>query len=253
MNGHAVLRCRSRTLVRQWRLIVPVATPLLVASLCLSPGFITVSYKACLALLCIKKIWKMRLLLLSLPFRISQTRFCSLRLPFQLKPLYAQGVCEIPVNVLLSLDVFCPSEYPLLPPAVKVVGTVGLSDSALSKLQSNIAAVIDSCQKDHVIFPLIECCRDFISSNVPSVDCSICFDAFQTEDQVYRSRCNHFFHKECLVGYHNNLLNTHKNQIAALLVKNPYCPRDMRPQLKFPCPVCKTELPSMVDIPESYI
>eukprot|EP00108_Taenia_solium_P004441 TsM_000200100 transcript=TsM_000200100 gene=TsM_000200100 len=178
----------------------------------------------------------------------TETTLCICDHGINLNIMVTPGVCVFPVNVLLGLDVFCPLEYPLLPPAVKVVGPVGLSDSALSKLQSNIAAVIDSCEKDYVIFPLIECCRYFISSNIPSVDCSICFDAFQTEEEVQRSRCNHFFHKECLSQYHNNLLNTYKNEMAALLAKNPFCPKELQPKLK---PLqCK---PSKVSFRRVYI
>lgn len=64
------------------------------------------------------------------------------------------------------------------------------------------------------------------------MDCSICLDSFRTEDEVYRSCCNHFFHKGCLSEYHSNLLKTHAIELAGILAKNPYCPKDMRPQLR---------------------
>ncbi|EUB63519.1 hypothetical protein EGR_01601 [Echinococcus granulosus] len=90
----------------------------------------------------------------------AETTLCPSNDGINLNILVTPGVCEIPSRCILSLrgifSLTCYSQYPLLPPVVKVVGTVGLSDSALSKLQLNIAAVIDSCQKDHVIFPLIE-------------------------------------------------------------------------------------------------
>ncbi|VDK82921.1 unnamed protein product [Dibothriocephalus latus] len=95
---------------------------------------------------------------------------------------------------------------------------------------------------------LHECCREFIASNIPSIDCAICFDAFQREEDVYRSRCDHFFHKECIFTYHMNLTEEYSRDLAEILSKNPHCPLDFRPKLKFPCPLCKTNLPQVVRI-----
>ncbi|VDD74419.1 unnamed protein product [Mesocestoides corti] len=143
------------------------------------------------------------------------------------------GVSNVPVNVLFALKIFCPLKYPSVSPVVTISDPVGLSDSALSDLQSDIAAIIESHETELVIFPLIECCRDFISGNIPSVDCSICFDAFQTESDVYRSRCNHFFHKACISAYHDSFRNAHNHEMALLLAKNPHCPKEMRPKGAF--------------------
>uniref|UniRef100_A0A5K3ESP9 RING-type domain-containing protein n=1 Tax=Mesocestoides corti TaxID=53468 RepID=A0A5K3ESP9_MESCO len=162
------------------------------------------------------------------------------------------GVSNVPVNVLFALKIFCPLKYPSVSPVVTISDPVGLSDSALSDLQSDIAAIIESHETELVIFPLIECCRDFISGNIPSVDCSICFDAFQTESDVYRSRCNHFFHKACISAYHDSFRNAHNHEMALLLAKNPHCPKEMRPKFEFLCPLCKTILHPAVDLPEDF-
>ncbi|KAM7541198.1 hypothetical protein Aperf_G00000037606 [Anoplocephala perfoliata] len=175
--------------------------------------------------------------------------------------LLVPGVIGVPVNVCLKLRVFLSPkvffivnkyfQYPRVSPVAELHDPVGLSDSDLTKLKTAIQEVIRSLAGDCVIFPLIDCCREFISNNIPSVECSICLDGFQTEEEVYRSQCNHFFHKNCLSEYHSSLFNIHETELCAILEKNPHCPKKMRPVLKFPCPLCKTELSPLIDVPKS--
>nr|CDS33196.2 hypothetical transcript [Hymenolepis microstoma] len=143
--------------------------------------------------------------------------------------------------------------YPRISPLFELLDPVGLSDPDLAKLESEIKEVLHSLIGECVIFSVVDCCREFISSNIPSVDCSICFEGFQREEDVNRSICNHFFHNLCLSDYHKNLLNTYQSELVAILAKNPHCPKEMRPVLKFPCPLCKTELPPLIGVPSDCV
>ncbi|VDL60082.1 unnamed protein product [Hymenolepis diminuta] len=146
--------------------------------------------------------------------------------------LVTPGVVGGPVNVCFKLRVLISSEYPRISPLVELLDPVGISDSDLSKLESDIKDVLHSSAGEYVIFSLIDFCREFVSSNIPSVDCSICFENFQREEDVNRSFCNHFFHNKCLLDYHNNLLSTYQSELGAILEKNPHCPKEMRPILR---------------------
>ncbi|KAM3176212.1 hypothetical protein ACTXT7_006944 [Hymenolepis weldensis] len=146
--------------------------------------------------------------------------------------LVTPGVVGGPVNVCFELRVLISPEYPRVSPLVELLDPVGLSDSDLTKLESDIKDVLHSFAGECVIFSLIDFCREFVSSNIPSVDCSICFEDFQREEDVNRSLCNHFFHNTCLLNYHSSLLSTYQSELGVILEKNPHCPKEMRPVLR---------------------
>nr|VZI39630.1 unnamed protein product [Spirometra erinaceieuropaei] len=150
------------------------------------------------------------------------------------------------VQVSVQLNIFCPVTYPSEAPTFSLRNALGLSDIDVEQLHNLLVSIIEASRGDLVLFPLIECCREFVASNTPSIDCAICFEAFQQEEDVYRSPCDHFFHKKCISTYHTNLADEYSHELAEILSKNPHCPPDIRPELKFPCPLCKTNLQQFV-------
>ena len=67
--------------------------------------------------------------------------------------------------------------------------------------------------------------------------CSVCLDLLNNKEDIYKTKCNHIFHKGCLkiwIKSNNKNLSCHKcNLSRKCFSKNSIC------QINFTCPLCR--------------
>ncbi|CAH8567413.1 unnamed protein product [Schistosoma bovis] len=153
-----------------------------------------------------------------------------------------------PVNkfIKFNLNLNVTLKYPIESPTVSVECVHGLKEKDIAKLLSLLRDLTLERHGDPVIFDLVDFCREFISSNIPTVECAICLNCFQNESDVYCTTNFHYFHTYCIGEYMNRRRVEYEEEISELKAKGPYTEF---PPLEIPCPLCRAEfLPFSEDL-----
>ncbi|KAH8870142.1 E3 ubiquitin-protein ligase [Schistosoma japonicum] len=94
-------------------------------------------------------------------------------------------------------------KYPTESPTISIECVHGLKEKDISNLLSYLKELISERKGDPVLFDLVDFCREFISSNIPTVECAICLNYFRNEADVYCTTNFHYFHNYCIGEYVN--------------------------------------------------
>ncbi|CAL8095756.1 unnamed protein product [Calicophoron daubneyi] len=140
--------------------------------------------------------------------------------------------------IQFTLTIHCDSQYPLKPPKTSIDNVHGLKDSDVGELNQILQQLGEERKGSPVLFEIIDFCREFIASNVPTVSCTICLAGFDREEEAYVTPAFHYFHKVCIGKYLLQRELDYRQETSDLLAKDPYA--DV-PALRFPCPVCQVE------------
>ncbi|CAH8567402.1 unnamed protein product [Schistosoma bovis] len=129
-----------------------------------------------------------------------------------------------PVNkfIKFNLNLNVTLKYPIESPTVSVECVHGLKEKDIAKLLSLLRDLTLERHGDPVIFDLVDFCREFISSNIPTVECAICLNCFQNESDVYCTTNFHYFHTYCIGEYMNRRRVEYEEEISELKAKGPY-------------------------------
>ncbi|CAH8565711.1 unnamed protein product [Schistosoma margrebowiei] len=140
--------------------------------------------------------------------------------------------------IKFNLNLNVTLKYPIESPTVSVECVHGLKEKDIAKLLSLLRDLTMERNGDPVIFDLVDFCREFISSNIPTVECAICLKYFQNESDVYCTTNFHYFHTYCIGEYMNRRRVEYEEEISELKTKGPYTEF---PPLEVPCPLCRAE------------
>ncbi|KAF7252143.1 hypothetical protein EG68_09005 [Paragonimus skrjabini miyazakii] len=143
------------------------------------------------------------------------------------------------INVTFTLHIECSSQYPLESPRLSISHVHGLNSRDIMGLEMSLDDLIKERRGEHILFEVVDFCREFIANNIPTVDCAICLQGFKTEDEVYRTLQFHYFHKLCVGKYMLQQELDHTKVIYELHAKDPFC---KLPVLFITCPVCRVEV-----------
>merc|ERR1712156_59636 len=139
--------------------------------------------------------------------------------------------------VSLNLVVTLTEDYPSSPPTLGVRNPRGLDEAAVAGLLADMNTRCEEYCGCPVLFELIEMAREFLTKrNVPVVRCIICLFSLQEEDEIIKTECLHFFHKQCLGRYITNMQETYQEQKEELLAQNSNVTVN---KFQLTCPVCR--------------
>ncbi|KAH8870138.1 E3 ubiquitin-protein ligase RNF25 [Schistosoma japonicum] len=129
-------------------------------------------------------------------------------------------------------------KYPTESPTISIECVHGLKEKDISNLLSYLKELISERKGDPVLFDLVDFCREFISSNIPTVECAICLNYFRNEADVYCTTNFHYFHNYCIGEYVNRKRIEYEREVSEL---NTKCPYTESPPLELLCPLCHAE------------
>ncbi|TPP62668.1 E3 ubiquitin-protein ligase RNF25 [Fasciola gigantica] len=127
-----------------------------------------------------------------------------------------------PGLVDLKVRIRCGSKYPEEPPEISLKNIHGLSVGDQNKLRNLLEELVQCRKSEPVLFDIVDFCREFISKNVPSIECAICLTGFTDESQVYVTSEYHYFHKVCIGEYMAQREVDFHRELEELLSKDPY-------------------------------
>ncbi|CAH8858392.1 unnamed protein product [Trichobilharzia szidati] len=140
--------------------------------------------------------------------------------------------------IQFNLKVVFTSKYPVESPVVSIECVHGLKEKDTGKLLSLLKELIMERKGDPVLFDLVDFCREYISSNIPTVECAICLQNFRDEIDVYCTPNFHYFHTHCIGEYMGQRQADYEEERQELQTK---CPYNEFPPLQIPCPLCRSE------------
>ncbi|CAH8511405.1 unnamed protein product [Schistosoma turkestanicum] len=141
--------------------------------------------------------------------------------------------------IKFNLKVKFSLKYPKESPTISIECVHGLKEKDVAKLSSLLEELTLERNGDPVLFDLVDFSREFISSNIPTVECAICLNLFRNESDVYCTTNFHYFHTYCVGEYMNRKRVEYEEEISELQTK---CPYNNYPPFEVPCPLCRAEL-----------
>lgn len=145
--------------------------------------------------------------------------------------------------VCITLQIRPGSEYPEVKPDFKLKGPRGLDDSGIEAIERSVAAKLDECVGQPVVFDLIDLIREQLTeSNLPTGQCVICLYGFKDGDEFTKTGCYHYFHNNCLGIWLTNARKNFDEEQAKL----PNWQRDAKPFITS-CPVCREPIDAQVE------
>jgi hypothetical protein len=96
-----------------------------------------------------------------------------------------------------------PSTYPDLDsPKITLCRSRGLTDEQLNELNSLIYSCLELNFGSCVLYECIELIHSKLSSyEIPTEACAICLTLITNRNDVIKTNCHHFYHKNCLKSY----------------------------------------------------
>lgn len=96
-----------------------------------------------------------------------------------------------------------PSTYPDFDsPKIILCRSRGLTDEQLNELHSSISSCLELNSGSCVLYDCIELIRSKLSSyELPHEACAICLSLIENRNDIIKTNCYHFYHKDCLASY----------------------------------------------------
>jgi len=96
-----------------------------------------------------------------------------------------------------------PSTYPDMDsPKITLYRPRGLTDEQLNELNSSISSCLEFNSGSCVLYECIELIRSKLSSyELPHEACAICLTLIDHRNDIIKTNCHHFYHKDCLASY----------------------------------------------------
>jgi len=99
-----------------------------------------------------------------------------------------------------------PATYPEhSSPKITLCQSRGLTDEQLTELKELIQSCLELNTGSCVLYECIESIRSKLSSyELPTEACAICLTMITDRNEIIRTNCHHFYHKDCLSSYVEN-------------------------------------------------
>jgi len=96
-----------------------------------------------------------------------------------------------------------PSTYPDIDsPKITLCRSRGLTDEQLNELNISISSCLELNSGSSVLYECIELIRSKLSSyELPHEACAICLTLINNRNDIIKTNCHHFYHKNCLSSY----------------------------------------------------
>lgn len=96
-----------------------------------------------------------------------------------------------------------PSTYPDIDsPKIILSRSRGLTDEQLNELNSSISSCLELNSGTCVLYECIELIRSKLSSyELPHEACAICLTLIDNRNDIIKTNCHHFYHRNCLSPY----------------------------------------------------
>ncbi|CAF2542905.1 unnamed protein product [Rotaria sp. Silwood2] len=96
-----------------------------------------------------------------------------------------------------------PSTYPDIDsPKIILCRSRGLTDQQLDELNSSISSCLELNSGSCVLYDCIELIRSKLSLyELPHEACAICLTLINNRNDIIKTNCHHFYHKNCLASY----------------------------------------------------
>ena len=96
-----------------------------------------------------------------------------------------------------------PSTYPDIDsPKIILCRSRGLTDEQLNELNSEISTTLELNLGSCVLYECIELIRSKLSLyELPTEACAICLTLITDRNDIIKTNCHHFYHKDCLGSY----------------------------------------------------
>ncbi|KAK2181386.1 hypothetical protein NP493_401g04031 [Ridgeia piscesae] len=121
----------------------------------------------------------------------------------------ATGDVQEQQYVCLTLELTPPHDYPTSLPGIAIRNPRGLAEEHVNDLRKTLGDLAQERRGYPMLYELIECAKDSLThGNVPHGHCAICRDDFDTETELTRTDCYHYFHSHCLLRYVTHCVTT---------------------------------------------
>jgi hypothetical protein len=96
-----------------------------------------------------------------------------------------------------------PSTYPDIDsPKITLCRSRGLTDDQLNELNSSISTSLELNVGSCVLYECIELIRSKLTFyELPTDACAICLTLITNRNEIIKTNCHHFYHKDCLASY----------------------------------------------------
>jgi hypothetical protein len=96
-----------------------------------------------------------------------------------------------------------PSTYPDIDlPKITLCRNRGLTDKQLNEINSSISSCLELNSGSYVLYECIELIRSKLSFyELPHEACAICLTLIDNRNDIIKTNCHHFYHKNCLSSY----------------------------------------------------
>ncbi|CAF1138946.1 unnamed protein product [Rotaria sordida] len=157
--------------------------------------------------------------------------------------------------LFITLIAELPSTYPDIDsPKITLCRSRGLTDQQLDELNSLISSCLELNSGSCVLYECIELIRSKLSLyELPHEACAICLTLINNRNDIIKTNCHHFYHKNCLASY----VQIKKNELEEKYQEAIKCKfameKDFRNDIEDP--VCRQILSSTVieQLPSSTI
>ncbi|CAF1013283.1 unnamed protein product [Adineta steineri] len=132
-----------------------------------------------------------------------------------------------------------PSTYPdLNSPKITLCRPRGLTDEQINELNSLIYSCLESNIGSCVLYECIESIRSKLSFyELPQEACAICLTLISNRNDIIKTNCHHFYHKNCLKSYVDMKKIELEENYQELKKNGFYIERDFRNDIEDP--VCR--------------
>jgi hypothetical protein len=96
-----------------------------------------------------------------------------------------------------------PSTYPDIDlPKITLCRNRGLTDKQLNEINSSISSCLELNSGSCVLYECIELIHSKLSFyELPLEACAICLTLIDNRNDIIKTNCHHFYHKDCLSSY----------------------------------------------------
>ncbi|CAF2035860.1 unnamed protein product [Rotaria magnacalcarata] len=130
-------------------------------------------------------------------------------------------------------------------PKITLCQSRGLKDEQLNELNSLISSCLELNSGSCVLYECIELIRSKLSSyELPHEACAICLTSIDNRNDIIKTNCHHFYHKNCLASYAKLKKVELEEKFQELINNKFFIEKDFRNDIEDP--VCRQILSSTI-------
>lgn len=147
-----------------------------------------------------------------------------------------------------------PMTYPHCDsPKITLCRSRGLTDAQLNELNELINSCLELNSGSCVLYECIEIIRSKLTSyELPTEACAICLTNITDRNEIIRTNCHHFYHKDCLSSYVENKKIELEEKYSDAKKNGFHVEKDFRQEIEDP--VCRQILSANIleQLPRMY-